>query len=65
MAQLLPSIREQTFALFKSLGTLILISIAFPISLSIVLVSLLWNYFTNQKKVQAENPKNILLPGAR
>ena len=67
MAQLLRSIQQQTFALFKSLGTLTLILIAFPVSLSVVFASLLWSYFTAlfHKKVQAENPKNILLTGAK
>lgn len=63
----LQRILAHIFALFKSIGTLALLAIAFPVSLSVVVVSLLLSYFTGfQKKVeQTLQQKNILLTGGR
>jgi hypothetical protein len=62
------SIRASIWAVFQNLGTLALLAIAFPINLTVVLASLLWNFFTrpfSKQAVLAENPKNIMIVGAR
>jgi predicted ATP-grasp superfamily ATP-dependent carboligase len=67
MTQLQP-IKARIFAAFQNLGTLALLAIAFPFNCIIVLASLLWNFLSRpfQKQVVlGENPKNILLAGAR
>lgn len=62
---ILRSIQGQILALLKSLGTLALLLIAFPVSLSVVLAALLWS-FTGSKQVrQNQQPKNILLTGGK
>lgn len=67
MAQLLHTVQKQTFAFFKSLGTLTLLLLAFPVSCSVVFTALLWSLLTGfQKRVPpAQQPKNILLTGAK
>lgn len=55
-------------ALFQNLGTLALLAIAFPFNCTIVLPSLLWNFFSrrlNKQVVLTENPKNILIGGGK
>lgn len=54
-------------AFFKSLGTLTLLLLAFPVSLSVVLTALLWSSFTGlfQRQQRVQQPKNILLTGAK
>ena len=62
------SISAKIFAVFQNLGTLALLAIAFPLNLTVVLISLLWNFFTRpfQKQViLTENPKNILIGGGK
>ncbi len=58
---------RQIIAFFKNIGTLILLTIAFPINLLIVILSLLWKVIISpfQKKVTIEKPKNILLTGGK
>ncbi|MDZ7965221.1 MAG: ATP-grasp enzyme [Nostoc sp. DedSLP03] len=60
--------REQIFAIFQNLGTLALLAIAFPFNCTLVLASLLWNFFSrlfSKQVVLNENPKNILIGGGR
>ncbi|MBW4452555.1 MAG: hypothetical protein KME55_07565 [Nostoc indistinguendum CM1-VF10] len=60
--------REQIFAIFQNLGTLALLAIAFPFNCTVVLASLLWNFFSRSDAnlvVSNENPKNILIGGGR
>ena len=62
------SIRASIWAVFQNLGTLALLAIAFPINCIVVLASLLWNFFSrpfSKQAVLAENPKNIMIVGAR
>jgi hypothetical protein len=61
-------IKARIFAIFRNLGTLALLAIAFPINCTIVFASLLWSFFTRpfqQQVVLSENPKNIMIVGAR
>lgn len=61
-------IKARIFAIFRNLGTLALLAIAFPINCMIVLASLLWSFFTKlfqQQVVLSENSKNIMIVGAR
>jgi predicted ATP-grasp superfamily ATP-dependent carboligase len=62
------SIQARIFAAFQNLGTLALLAIAFPFNLSVVLAALLWNFVRrpfSKPVVFNENPKNILIVGAR
>lgn len=62
------NLQTQAFAVFKSLGTLTLLLLVFPFSCSVVMVTLLWSALTglfHQRSVPAENPKRILLTGAK
>lgn len=53
-------------ALWQNLGTLALLTIAFPFNLVVVLGSLLWSrLFGRSVQAIAESPKNILIAGAR
>lgn len=61
-------IKARIFAIFRNLGTLALLAIAFPINCTIVFASLLWSFFTRpfqQQVVLNQNPKNIMIVGAR
>jgi len=60
-------IKASVFAVVQNLGTLALLAIAFPLNLSFVLVSLLWNLFrgSRQQLAEAETPRNILLTGGK
>ena len=56
------------FAVFQNLNTLLLLAITFPINLTLVIATLLWNLVTQPFKKQVfltENPKNILLTGGK
>ncbi len=57
----------QVLAVLQNLGTLLLLAIAFPINCTVVLASLLGNSISRlfQKRISAENPKNILLTGGK
>lgn len=60
--------KERIFAVFQNLGTLTLLTIAFPINCAIVLVALLWSAFSRpfrKRAISNPNPKNILIAGAR
>ncbi|MEH2329635.1 ATP-grasp enzyme [Nostoc sp.] len=60
--------REQIFAMFQNLGTLALLAIAFPFNCTLVLASLVWNFFSrlfSKQVVLNQNPKNILIGGGR
>ncbi|MBW4649645.1 MAG: ATP-grasp enzyme [Kastovskya adunca ATA6-11-RM4] len=62
------SIQARIFAAFQNLGTLALLAIAFPFNLTVVLAALLWNFVRrpfSKPVVLNENPKNILIVGAR
>lgn len=58
---------ERVLAQGKSLGILVLVLIALPVSASIVLVSLLWSSLTNlsRQQVSVEQPQTILLTGGK
>ncbi|NEP88417.1 MAG: ATP-grasp domain-containing protein [Okeania sp. SIO2C2] len=60
-------VQGRAYALFQNLGSLILLLIVLPLNLLKVIPSLLWNFISQpfQKKVVAENPKNILITGAK
>jgi len=60
-------IKASVFAVVQNLGTLALLAIVFPLNLSLVLVSLLWNLFrgSRQQLAEAETPRNILLTGGK
>lgn len=67
MAQLL-FVRTPSFTLLKSLGTLTLLLIAFPINGIVVLTSLLWSFLSRpfqKKPVPAEHPKTVMLTGGK
>ena len=67
MIQLQP-IKARIFAVFRNLGTLALLAIAFPINCTVVLISLYVNFFSrsvHKQVVLSENPKNILIGGGR
>ncbi|AFZ23631.1 putative ATP-grasp enzyme [Cylindrospermum stagnale PCC 7417] len=60
--------KEQILAIFQNLGTLALLAIAFPFNCTVVLASLLWNFFSRSDAnlvVLNENPQNILIGGGR
>ena len=62
------SIKGRVFAAFQNLGTLTLLAIASPFNCTIVLASLLWNFFKrpfSKQVVLIENPKNILIGSGR
>ncbi|MDF5727724.1 MAG: ATP-grasp enzyme [Rhizonema sp. PD38] len=62
------SIQARIYAVFQNLGTLALLLIAFPFNCTVVLATLLWNFFSrsfNKQVVLNENPKNILIGGGR
>ncbi|MFH7025973.1 MAG: ATP-grasp domain-containing protein [Heteroscytonema crispum UTEX LB 1556] len=54
-------------ALWKTVGTLLLLFLALPVNASIVLISLLWGIFSKpfEKRVVAAAPKNILISGGK
>lgn len=67
MAQLL-FVRTPTFTSLKSLGTLTLLLIAFPINCIVVFTSLLWSFLSRpfqKKPVPAEHPKTVMLTGGK
>lgn len=66
MAQLL-FIQTPAFTSLKSLGTLTLLLIAFPINCIVVLVSMVWSFLSRlqKKSVLAENPKTVMLTGGK
>jgi len=55
------------YALFKNLGTLLLLGFAFPFNLAIAVLSLLWNWIGSPLKKRAilENPQRILITGGK
>lgn len=61
------STRVRIIALFKNLGTLLLLAIAFPFNCTLVLAALLWHSISRlwQKPVTATNPQNIMLTGGK
>ncbi len=67
MAQILLIQNRKTVALFQNLGTLALLLIALPFNLIIVLTAWLINFLRKpfHKHVIAENPKRILITGAK
>lgn len=54
-------------ALFKNLGTLLLLAIAFPFNCTLVFAALLWHSISRlwQKQVTPTNPQNIMLTGGK
>ncbi len=63
----LSSILLKTSTLLKNLGTLLLLTLAFPLNFTIVVVALIWNWITSpfkQRKV-IDNPQNILITGGK
>lgn len=67
MAQLL-FVRTPTFTSLKSLGTLTLLLIAFPINCIVVFTSLLWSFLSRpfqKKPVPVEHPKTVMLTGGK
>lgn len=64
---LLPPMTQLSTPL-KSLGTLTLLLIAFPINCIVVVTSLLWSFLSRpfqKKPIPAENPKTIMLTGGK
>lgn len=63
----LQSIWSRIIALFKNLGTLLLLAIAFPFNCTLVFAALLWHSISHlwQKQVTATNPQNIMLTGGK
>ncbi|MBN3922889.1 ATP-grasp domain-containing protein [Nostoc sp. NMS4] len=62
------SLRVKVVALFKTLGTLILLLIALPFNALIVLISLLWGIVSSpftKKAIIAAHPQTILVSGAK
>ncbi|MDY6804690.1 MAG: ATP-grasp domain-containing protein [Cyanobacteriota bacterium] len=61
------SLKIRAFSGIKNIGTLTLLLIAFPLNLLLVLPSLVWSWIASpfKQKVTAENPKNILITGAK
>ncbi|MDJ0675465.1 MAG: ATP-grasp enzyme [Calothrix sp. MO_167.B42] len=57
----------RTSALLRSLGTLVLLTLAFPFNLIIVAVALIWNWITSpvRKAKVIDNPQNILITGGK
>lgn len=53
--------------LLRNLGTLTLLTLAFPLNLAIVVMALIWNgiTFPFKKRKIIENPQNILLTGGK
>ncbi|NEO56065.1 MAG: ATP-grasp domain-containing protein [Okeania sp. SIO3B5] len=60
-------VQGSAYALFQNIGTLVLLLIVLPLNLLKVIPSLLWNFISQpfHKKVVVENPKNILITGAK
>ncbi|MHC0065764.1 ATP-grasp domain-containing protein [Nostoc sp. UIC 10890] len=58
-------IRIKIVALFKTLGTLVLLLIALPINALIVLLSLLWSILFTKKTAIADHPQTILVSGGK
>jgi predicted ATP-grasp superfamily ATP-dependent carboligase len=60
-------IANRTTALWKNIGTLTLLLIAFPFNLSVVAVCWLWNLITNPLRPQPQypDPKTIMLTGGK
>ena len=60
-------IQGRAYALFQNIGTLALLLILLPFNLLRVIPSLVWNFISLPftKKVVADNPKNILITGAK
>ncbi len=61
------SIQRRIYAVFQNLGTLFLLLIVLPFNLIKVIPSLLWNFISKpfQTKGIVENPKNIIVTGAK
>jgi predicted ATP-grasp superfamily ATP-dependent carboligase len=61
------SLLFKTSALFKNLGTLILLAIAFPVNLTLVVVTLFWNWISSPFKqpTKIETPQKILITGGK
>ncbi|MFB2835208.1 ATP-grasp domain-containing protein [Floridanema evergladense] len=60
--------KERIFAVLQNLGTLALLTIAFPFNLTIVLTALFWNLISQpwqKPRVKNPNPKNIMLTGGK
>ena len=50
---------------FKTLGTLLLLLIAFPFNAAVVLFALLWSRLTRSQPCSLEHPKTVLLTGGK
>ncbi len=63
----LSSIPLRTSALLRNLGTLTLLTLAFPLNLALVVMALLWNGISSpfKKREIMENPENILITGGK
>ena len=63
----LPFDQTPILTLLKSLGTLTLLLIAFPINCIVVITSLLWSLLSRpfHQPVLAENPKTVMLTGGK
>ncbi len=62
------SIQARIFVVFQNLGTLGLLALAFPFNCTVVIASLLWNFFSrpfSKQVVLTENPQNILIGGGK
>ncbi len=63
----LQSVRKRIFVAFQNIGTLVLLAIAFPFNCTVVFGTWLWSFFKRfqKQKVLTDNPKTILIAGAR
>lgn len=61
------NVQTVIWAILQNLGTLALLTIAFPFNLAIVLVSLIWSWLRrfSPSVIAAEQPKNVLIAGGR
>jgi predicted ATP-grasp superfamily ATP-dependent carboligase len=63
-----PHLPSLIFVIFQNLGTLLLLAIALPFNLTVIFLSLLWNWVrqpSRQAAIPTEQSKNILIAGAR
>ncbi|WP_088892543.1 ATP-grasp enzyme [Leptolyngbya ohadii] len=62
------NLNKKIVALFQNLGTLALLAIVFPFTLSVVILSLIWSWISRpfwKAPVIAESPKTVMIAGAR
>ncbi|MGK7920063.1 MAG: ATP-grasp domain-containing protein [Trichodesmium sp.] len=60
-------VQGRLYALCQNIGTIALLLIVLPFNLLMVTLSIIWNFIGKpfQAKIVAENPKNVLITGAK